>query len=46
MLATLILVVVCSILPPTCAFTQMYGYIFIAVYVVYLGWTTFEFASA
>merc|ERR1719359_2278263 len=45
MLGTLILVVFCAILPETCTFSTVYGYLFIVVYVGYLGWTTYEFAS-
>lgn len=46
MLGTLVLTVVLALLPETCTFSKMYGYLLLGVYVVYLGWTTYEFASA
>jgi len=43
MVGTLALVVVFALLPPVFAYTKAAGGVFIAVYVVYLTWTVYEF---
>merc|ERR1712232_821448 len=43
MVGTLLLVVLCAILPKTCALSKSMGYLFIFVYIAYLCWTVCEF---
>merc|ERR1712176_266440 len=43
MIGTLVLVVMFAIMPTTCTFNKSAGYLFLAVYAVYLAWTVYEF---
>lgn len=43
MVGTLITVVFVAMMPPSFAFTKSAGYLFVALYIVYLAWTVYEF---
>jgi Ca2+/Na+ antiporter len=45
MLGTLILVIILAIMPETCAFNKTMGRFLCFVYVIYLGWTSYEALS-